>query len=260
MRVFTEVIPYSPFPAQKKIHEAFDNHRYVVINHGNRFGGTRCMIACGMKYFVDLLNEHRDISNTNPVRWVMLSPSEKLGKNLWRELKQMFPDKWVVTCSNDGYMMVTLNGGIIEMFFGNDCYEDYPYKNGADLFTVDCLNRFEDIDFVVSNIEVSVNYPGRGLAIDRGEHPFGKGKAIFCGTPNENSDYKNIYMRGQKDSAQYSYDWWSDSFPWTDNPNNEELSKMVIKRKFGQTTYAESLRERLGDKLYRMNYLAEFVE
>lgn len=257
MRIFTEEIPYTPFPAQEEIHDAFDENRYVVINHGCRFGGTRCMIACGIKYFAGLLNEHRDISRAIPPRWVMLAPSIKLGKNLWWELKRLFPEKWIVACLDDKRTMITINGGIIETVIDPDGFDDYRYEDGVDLFTVDCLDRFHNIYSMVANIEVAVNYPGRGIANSR-QGGLGNGKAIFTGTPNENAEYELVFLRGQDWSREYRRKWWSDSFPWTDNPIQKELSEVWIAGKCNMT-FADSIREQLGDKAFRMRYLAEFV-
>lgn len=255
MKISKATIPFDPFPAQQRIMGAFENHRFVVVNHGNRFGGTRVMLACGIKYFVDVLNEHRTVEDGVSPRWVILTPTENLGKQMWRELKRMFPQKWVMYCSDTDKEIITINGGIIELSGG-----DYSFGSGIDLFTVDMANRFKDLKPIVANIEACVNAPLRGLDVDRGKYKHGCGKAFFCGSPATNPDFYDIYMRGQEDSEGYEYGWWSDSFPWTNNLVNAELANQVIKTKDGEITYADRIRKMIGDRMYRMNYLAEFVD
>ena len=57
----------------------------------------------------------------------------------------------------------------------------------------------------------------------------------------------------------YSSDWVSFSLPWTVNPANAEKAKEIIHTKYGDITYEESLRRRIGDRMYRQNYLADFL-
>lgn len=254
-------LPYTPFPAQQKIHEAFENHRFVVIDAGNRFGKDRCSIMIGIKYFIECLNENRFIDAPDlvpPVLWWIIAPTEKMAQQNWRELKRYFPKEWVVACSDSSFVMETVGGGIIEVRSGYD--PESLVGVGIDLVLLTEAARFQDLDVAWANLEARLNSPGRGREKDRMGNRFGQGKAILNSSPIGRNYFYTMWTWGQPEHDDYDSDWWSCQCPWTDNPVNAELAKQVKKTKYGELTYEERLRRRIGDRLYRQNYLGEFLE
>lgn len=253
-------IPYEPFPAQQEIHDAFETHRFVVIDAGNRFGKDRCSIMACIKYFVECLNENRliDAPNMVPaVLWWIVAPTEKMAKQNWRELKQYFPKEWIVARSDSNYQMETIGGGIIEVRSGYSP-EDLVGV-GLDLILITEGARFADLEAAWANLEARLNSPGRGRKKDRAGQDYGQGKAIINSSPLGKNYFYTMWCWGQKGHDTYDSNWWSCQFPWTANPTNAELALEMGKTKYGEKTYEERLRLRLGDRLYRQNYLGDFL-
>ena len=73
-----------------------------------------------------------------------------------------------------------------------------------------------------------------------------KGDAWFTTTPRGHNWLWNLYNRGQDPLVE---DWYSVRKPTTDNPTIEGLADEV-----------ESARQELPDRLFRQEYLAEFIE
>lgn len=265
VEIAVATLPYTPFEAQKKIHEAFETHRFVVIDAGNRFGKDRCSIMMGIKYFIECLQENRHIDDpdmTPSVMWWIIAPTEKMAQQNWRELKKYFPSDWVVSCSTSTLVMQTVGDGIIEVRSAFDA--DALRGVGLDLITLTEAAVIKDLDLVWSNLEARLNSPGRGRKKDRllseisGEKT-GFGKAIINSSPVGRNFFYNMWTWGQSTHSDYDPDWWSCQCSWTDNPENAKKAKEVKMTKYGPLTYEERLRRRLGDRLYRQNYLGDFL-
>lgn len=253
-------LPYKPFPAQQKIHDAFETHRFVVIAAGNRFGKDRCSNMMGIKYFCECLNENRLVKDPDMVPsvfWWIIAPTEPMAQQNWRELKRYFPKDWVVSVSNSDLTMETIAGGIIQVRSGYD--PEYLVGVGLDLVTLTEAARFRDLPATWANLEARLGSPKRGRAKDRCGSDAGQGKAIINSSPLGMNYFYTMFKWGQENSQDYDSLWWSGQFPWTDNPVNNESAMRPVKNKYGQTTYGESLRRRLGDRAYRQNYLADFL-
>lgn len=253
-------LPYDPYPWQREAEEAFENHRFVVLACGNRSGKDRMTNMVGIRYFVECLAENRQVLHPDivpSVLWWILAPTERMAKQNWRELKQFFPKPWVVAVSDSTMTMETIGGGIIEVRSGYD--PNMLVGVGLDLCTITEAARFSDLALAWANIEARLNSPGRGREKDRIGHGAGQGKAIMNSSPWGRNDFYDMFMRGQKESMDYSSLWWSAKYPWTCNPNNAKLAAEIVHTKYGDLTYEETLKRQIGERAFRSNYLADFV-
>lgn len=253
-------LPFKPFPWQKKALEDFEKCRFMVIAAGNRGGKDRMTIMTGIKYFVDCLAENRHVENPDmvpPVLWWQIAPTEKMAKQNWRELKKYMPKQWVVACSDSTFTMETIGGGVIEV---RSAYDPESLVGvGLDLVTITEAARIADLEAVWANIEARLNSPGRGRAIDRKGKKFGLGKAIINSSPLGKNYFYKMFKFGQQGSDEYSSNWISYQLSWRANPFMDELADQIVHTKFGDMTYEEDLRRKIGDRLFRQNYLADFL-
>ena len=225
-------------------------------------GKDRFSMMALIKYFVECLNENRQIDAPDmvpPVYGWILAPTERLARQNWRELRQYFPKEWVVACSDSSYQMETIGGGVLEV---RSAYSPSELVGvGLDIIVATEASQFKDLNLAWANLEARLNSPGRGRAIDRAGHKYGQGKAIINSTPDPNNSknfFYEMFCYGQPTSDLYSSLWWSCQFPWTRNPANAELAKSIIHSKYGDITYEENLRRRIGERNYRTLYLADF--
>lgn len=251
---------YTPLEWQMKAHKDLEKNRFQVLCCGNRSGKDRYTNMAGIMYFVDCLNENRHIDNPEivpSVYWWQLAPTEKLALQNWRELKQFFPKEWVVAVSDSTMTMQTIGGGIIEV---RSAYDPESLVGvGLDLVTITEAARIKNLDVVWANIEARLSSPSRGRIKDRMGKKYGLGKAIINSSPLGKNYFYKMWTWGQKNHPDFSSDWVSYQLPWTCNPSNKELSNQIKHTKYGDITYGEDLRRRLGDRAYRQNYLGDFL-
>ncbi len=223
-------------------------------------GKDKASIMIGIKYFIECLNENRAIDDpmmVPPVLWWQLAPTEKMAKQNWRELKAYFPKQWIVAVSDSNFQMETVGGGIIEVRSGY-ASEDLVGV-GLDFCSISEAARFKDLALAWANLEARLNSPGRGRKKDRAGHQYGQGKALINSSPIGKGDFYDLFCFGQKDHPNYSSNWWSCQYPWTCNPINKELADSIVKTRYGEMTYEESLRRQIGERTFRSNYLADFL-
>ena len=244
--------------AMSTFDESFSCFNTLVGNSGK----DRFSMMALIKFFVECLNENRAIDHPDMVPSVyawLLAPTERLAKQNWRELKQFFPKQWVVACSDSNYQMETVGGGIIEV---RSAYSPSELVGvGLDIIVATEASQFKDLGLAWANLEARLNSPGRGREKDRCGKKYGQGKAIINSTPDPNNSknfFYEMFCYGQPTSDLYSSLWWSKQFPWTCNPANEELAKSIVHSKYGDITYEENLRRRIGERNYRTLYLADF--
>lgn len=259
-KVYTAALDYHPYPWQIEAEQAFKSHRFIVLSCGNRSGKDRFANMVGIEYFIECLNENRAVHRPDlvpSVYWWQIAPNEKLARQNWMELKKFFPKDWVVSVSDSSYQMETIGGGIIEVRSGYD--PDLLVGSGLDLITITEAARFGDLHTAWANLEARLGSSGRGLEKDRIGHKYGQGKAIINSSPRGKDDFYDLFCRGQKSNANYSSEWWSAQYPWTCNPDNEDLAKKPVYTKYGTITYEESLRRQNGEVKFRSNYLGDFL-
>ena len=169
--VFNALLNYTPFPAQQEMHKAFEDHRFLVLNCGNRTGKDRFSNMAGIMYFVECLNENRHIDRPDivpSVYWWIIAPTETMAMQNWRELKKFFPKDWVVGISNTTMTMQTIGNGMIEV---RSAYDPESLVGvGLDLVTITEAARIKDLEIVWANLEARLSSPGRGRAKDRKGH------------------------------------------------------------------------------------------
>lgn len=257
---YNAVLPYTPFPKQAEMHEAFENHRFICLACGNRFGKDRFSIMAGIKYFVECLAENRVIHRPDmvpAVYWWIVAPTEKLAKQIWMELCRYFPRDWVVGKSETTMTMETINGGVVEV---RSAYDPESLVGvGLDLVTITEAARIKDLLTVWANLEARLGSPGRGRAIDRKNSDAGMGKAIINSSPIGKNFFYDMWTWGQHTHDNYDSNWVSFQCPWTDNPVNAQKAEEIVHTRNGDILYAESLRRRIGDRAYRQNYMADFL-
>lgn len=214
----------------------------------------------GIRYFVECLNENRHVENPEmvpSVLWWQIAPTEKMAKQNWRELKQYMPKEWIVGCSDSTYTMQTIGGGVIEV---RSAYDPESLVGvGLDLVTITEAARIADLPTVWANVEARLNSPGRGRAKDRQGKSYGFGKAIINSSPIGKNYFYQLYKFGQKNSSEYSSNWISYQLGWRANPFMNELADTIVETRFGEMTYEEDLRRKIGDRLFRQNYEGDFL-
>lgn len=239
----------------------FVHNNQITGNSGKDF----CANMIAIEYFVECLNENRYIEKPEmapSVLWWIIAPTEPMAKQNWRDLKKQFPKDWIVACSDSTFQMETIGGGIIEV---KSAYNPESLVGvGLDLVTITEAARIDynkpgSLALVWANLEARLGSPGRGLDRDRKGKTYGVGKAIINSSPLGKNYFYEMFKWGQKGSDTYDSNWYSIQEPWTCNPSNQELAKSIVKTKYGNMTYEESLRRRLGDRKYRENYLADFL-
>lgn len=213
----------------------------------------------GIKYFVDCLSENRHVDEPDTVPsvlWWQIAPTEKMAKQNWRELKKYMPKEWVVACSDSTFTMETIGGGIIEV---RSAYDPESLVGvGLDLVTITEAARIADLKTVWANVEARLNSPKRGRKKDR-KGDYGFGKAIINSSPIGKNYFYELFKFGQKTSNEYSSNWVSYQLGWRSNPFMDELADTIVETRFGEMTYEEDLRRKIGDRLFRQNYLGDFL-
>lgn len=214
----------------------------------------------GIRYFAECLNENRHIDNPDmvpSVLWWQIAPTEKIARQNWRELKKYMPKDWVVACSDSTYTMETICGGIIEV---RSAYDPEGLVGvGLDLVTITEAARIADLQTVWANLEARLNSPGRGREKDRNGKKYGCGKAIINSSPIGKNYFYDLYKFGQKTSDTYSSNWISYKLGWRENPFMNELADTIVQTKYGEMTYEEDLRRKIGPRLFKQNYEADFL-
>lgn len=263
---YTEITSIKEFQYEGNVYDltttdhSFTVNNIVVHNCGNRTGKDRFSNMAGIMYFVECLNENRHIDNPDivpSVFWWIIAPTETMAKQNWMEIKKFFPKDWVVSISNNTMSMYTIGGGVIEV---RSAYDPESLVGvGLDLVTITEAARIKDLNTVWANLEARLSSPGRGRQKDRNGKKYGVGKGIINSSPIGKNFFYTMWTWGQPTHDDYASDWVSFSLPWTVNPANAEKAKEIIHTKYGDITYEESLRRRIGDRAYRQNYLADFL-
>lgn len=239
---------------------SFSVNNVVVHNCGNRTGKDRFSNMAGIMYFVECLNENRHLDNPElvpSVYWWIIAPTEPMAQQNWLEINRFFPKDWVISKSNSTMTLYTIGGGMIEV---RSAYNPESLVGvGLDLVTITEAARIQDLQTVWANLEARLSSPGRGREKDRVGKKYGVGKAIINSSPIGRNYFYNMWTWGQPNHDEYSSDWVSFQLPWTVNPANAEKAKEIIHTRYGDITYEESLRRRIGDRMYRQNFLADFL-
>lgn len=244
------VIPYSPHPAQQKIHAS--KARFKLISAGNRFGKDLGAIGeCVMK-FLEMLNEDRSIDVNPPVLWWIVAPSMRYARQNWRDLKKLLPRDLVTNISIADLTIEVDHRGIIEVHSADD--PESLVGVGLDIATVTEAPRIKDLDIVWANLRQRLDSPGRG--------PGGKGGlAILNGSPKGITYFSKLLKMGEKGSSTYSPEYETFRFTTWDNPYMAVKRHMVIGQDSmgNDITFEQSIRMTMTDERYRQDYLAEEI-
>jgi hypothetical protein len=236
---------YTPHWGQELVHNS--TARFKVLDCGIRWGKDRCSIMEGIKYFIDCLNEDRDVSMVPHALMWIIAPTEKVANQNWRELTHHLPKEIVVDVSKTTRTIETVNGGIIEVHSAYD--PESLVGVGLDVVLITEAARIADLEDVWSNLEGRLNSPGRGLN--------GKGGiAIINSSPLGMNYFYKMWKWGQKNTSEGDPDWESWKFTTWDNPYMAERGNQITKN---GRTYRENLERRMSRNRYKQDYLAEFL-
>ncbi len=239
------VLPYVPHWGQQLIHDS--TARFKVINAGNRWGKDRCSVMDAIKRFGDMLNEDRSADLVPGVLFWQIAPSFRLARQSWREILSYLPREWVLNYSEADRTIKTINGGLIEIHSADD--PESLVSVGLDMVLITEAARIRDLELVIANLEARLSSPGRG--------PGGKGGImIINSSPIGRNYFYTLWKFGQKNLPDYDPAWESWTFTTWDNPYMAKRGEVVQKN---GRTYKENLERRMSDRLYRQNYLAEFL-
>lgn len=260
VEVSSAILPFHPYPWQMKAFEDFKTHRFNLWACGNRSGKDFCANMIGIWYFVQCLNENRAVLKPTmapSVQWWIIAPTEPMAAQNWRDLKKQFPKEWIVSVRDSDMVMNTVGNGLIEVKSAFNA--ENLVGVGLDLVTITEAARVKNLDVVWGNIEPRLGSQGRGLIADRKGGDAGAGKAIINSTPIGKNFFYTMWKWGQEGTDEHSSEWISYQLPWTVNPTNKELADRPVKTRYGVMSYEEDIRRRIGERLFRQNYLADFL-
>lgn len=238
--------------------------KYMIINAGNRWGKDYTTNRIGLIYFIRLMNEQHHLrvgdARLEPsLRWWLVAPDDTIGKNTWKEIKAAIPKELIVKVSESEWSIDTICGGIIEVKSAYD--PEKLVSVGLDLVTITEAAKINNkLPVAWANLTSRVTSLYRGLDCDRiNIGNAGCGKIIANSTPMGKNYFYDLFLKGQKNSKQYSSNYISYQIPWTENPDMAILAKSTIQTNYGPITYEQDLINSLGMREYEEKYLASFV-
>ena len=225
-------VDYEPCTWQIKAHEAFENHRFLVLACGQRTNKDFFTIMEGISYFVNLLSGNSYCQEIKPsVKWLFLTPTEKVARQAWKDLKKYFPQVLVCDISDKTMAITTVGNGTIKVC--SSCNFEEMEDEKIDLVTITEASRIRNLKEILEKIEKK----------------YGIGKAIInSSTPS--FDFNKMWSFGQKNSSNYLSDWVSFKISTFDNPDM---------KKYYSNIAIEDLEKRYGKEMFRQEFMAEFV-
>jgi phage terminase large subunit-like protein len=154
-----------------------------------------------------------------------ISPTFRMADDVWRSLKATLEGAWIDK-SEEMRRIDLPNGGAIRVQSGHD--PDALRGAGIDLAVLD---------------EAAYLHPDVWSAAIRPALSDRRGEALFLSTPTGRDWFWSLWMRGQKCDQT---EWQSWRFPTTANPHIDPAE-------------VESARDLLPERLFRQEYLAEFL-
>jgi len=227
-------IEYSPHDGgQKEFHE-YEHVRFRVLACGARWGKDRASIASFCKNFAEMLSENRPKTLIPRVHGWLLAPNFPMARQLWRELKEFWPQEWTVRKSEADHTLETIGDGLIEVKSSDNW--DHLVAVGLDILVHTEFARVRDQEGVFSMLRGRLSSPNRG--------PGGKGGiAIFNSTPRGRDFFYKMFLWGQDERHP---DWKSFQFPTSTNP-------------YIAPGEVESAKQIMPERLFRQEFLAEFL-
>src|SRR5690606_3417606 len=169
--------------------------------------------------------------------WIV-GPNLGLTRQSWRELKEFFPEDWIVRIYEGDRVISTVNGGIIEVKSADD--PNALVSAGLDIVLITEAARIKDLEDVWSFLYSRVQSPGRG--------PNGTGGLILANsTPRGKGYWYELVRMGRKNDPNYDPEFETFEFPTESNP-------------YFLKSEIEKARRRLPDRIFRQEYLAEFLD
>lgn len=218
--------------------ETFSINNIICHNCGTRWGKDRSTINEFIMRFVEMLEEDRPDHLVPRVHGWILAPTFPMARQIWRELKHFMPEPLIVSKNEADKTMTTVKDGFIEV---KSCDDSGALVGvGLDCLTLTEAARVKHLDEVWAFLRGRLSSPGRG--------PGGKGGIAFINsTPNINTGqfFRKLWLMGRDREA--NPEWESFHFPTSTNPyiKPEEI---------------EEARKTLPDRLFRQEFLAEFLE
>lgn len=176
---------YTPHASQRIFHEC--KSRYRVLPCGRRWGKSLCFANEILKFSCD----HPGTMSA----WI--APYFRQSKRFYRMIKNAVKDA-IAYHSDSDLRLVLINGSTIEFWSADN--PDAARSAGLHFVVFD---EAADIDSYMWTHVV------RPMLSDT------NGKAVFGGTPKGRNWFYHLFMRGQD---ELEIDWWSRTFPTSDNP------------------------------------------
>lgn len=203
---------YTPHASQRIFHEC--KARYRVLPCGRRWGKS-------LSFANEILKFACDHPGTMSA-WI--APYFRQSKRFYRLIKQAIKDA-IAHHSDSELRLELLNGSIIEFWSADN--PDAARSAGL---------HFVVFDEAADIAEYMWTHVVRPMLSDT------NGKAVFGGTPKGRNWFYRLYMRGQDELES---DWWSHSFPTSDNP-------------YIPASEIEEAKKDLPEDVYEQEYLAVF--
>ncbi|HEY8343303.1 MAG TPA: hypothetical protein VIK75_09995 [Calditerricola sp.] len=241
-------LTFTPHPAQAEV--LLDPAKVKVLCAGRRFGKDILSLNRMLKTCVELAQQREPSQYLNPhVHAWVVGPSYGIITQAWRDLKGLVPPGWVkihphtkrpMVHDTPPYSMVLDVAGpgreILIEFKSADRPDDLV-GSGLDFLLVTEAARVDGEAWEV--VKPTLNSPGRA------------GYAILNSTPKGKNWFYELWRMGQPGHPAYDpkklRSW---RFPTFENPHlsPEQLADI------------EADRKRMGEKWFRQEYLAEFVD
>lgn len=235
------VIPYDPYPWQKKFHAS--KARFKTVSGAARAGKDR---ACTMEFtdiFIAMLNEDRDHTFVPKVHGWIIAPTYKLAGQLMREIFNTFPKELVLNYSNENYAIETVNGGLIEFRSADD--PDSLVSVGLDIVWITEAARIKDLEIVIANIEDRLSSPNRGPNKQGGV-------GLINSSPRGRTYFNTICKWGNVGSSTWRPGWETFYISRWDNPFFDKKRNQILAN---GRTYEEDLKLSRSERQYNEDIL-----
>ncbi|MHC1599282.1 MAG: terminase large subunit domain-containing protein [Candidatus Methanospirareceae archaeon] len=221
--IFTKFfLGYDPHPAQEKILR--DNHKFITVVAGRKFGKTKCMAFLALWYAL-----------THPKhRLLIVAPSYPQATIMFREIWSFIRHSVV-----DRFVAKILKTPFPQIYFKNEAEIQARSTQNPDLL------RGEEAHFIIMDEAAYI----KDEVVTEVLEPMllvTNGRWIKISTPAGRNHFYDTFLKGQSEEfPEYS----SYQFPSTANPYVSEDFLELKKRELGENSIA-----------FRTEYLAEFVE
>jgi hypothetical protein len=168
--------------------------RYKLLNTGCIWGKDRASIHEFIQKFASMLNEDRGTAVIPKVRGLLLAANFPLMLQLWREVKEFFPEGWTERVYEGDKLIITKGGGLIEVRAASD--GDDVVAGGYDIALISEAARIENLAAIWHKVQVGMMSPGRG--------PGGNGGLLIANSTPKRGSFWNRIIKTQREQKEWS--------------------------------------------------------